>query len=155
MFCPMRFEDNSVELPYVKYELATEKHYKEGKQPYKKMEKSYQDMTVPEFIARFVKDFQLYSQHEEESWFLNTVKNAAFSKNYMPKHALSQVMDFAQNLVLEKRHAISEEYFHKKQVALAATVTKISTPIRAETEAGESEQKVEHVLSQITSSENK
>ena len=151
----MRQTGNANELAYVKYELATEKTIKEGKQPYKKMEKTLTDLPVEEFIDRFITEFPSYSQHEVESWFLNAVKNAAFSKGYMPSHAIGQVMDFAQNLVLEKRHAISEEYFHKVQVALAATVTTICTPIRVEEGSNETGQSIKHVLSQITSSENK
>jgi hypothetical protein len=108
----MRQVANSDELAYVKYELATEKTIKEGKQPYKKMEKTLTDRPVQEFINMFVAEFPAYSQHEVESWFLNAVKSAAFSNGYMPSHAISQVTDFAQHLVLEKRHAISEEYFH-------------------------------------------
>ena len=108
------------------------------------------DLPVQEFINHFVDEFPAYSQHEVESWFLNVVKNAAMSNGYMPSHAVSQVTDFAQ-----KRHAISEEYFHKAQVALAATVTKVSTPIRNEEGSNEPQKSVEHLLSQITSSDNK
>ena len=154
MHCPMK-PNSSDELAYVKYELAAEKTVKEGKQPYKKMEKTMSDLPVQEFINRFIAEFPAYSQHEVESWFLNVVKNAALSNGYMPSHVISQVTDFAQNLVMEKRHAISEEYFHKAQVALAATVTKVSTPIRNEEGSNESQKSVEHLLSQITSSDNK
>ena len=73
----------------------------------------------------------------------------------MRGHAMSQVMDFAQNLVHEKRHAVSEEYFHKPQSALAATVTMVVTHIRNEDEAEGRQQSVTHILSQITSSDNK
>lgn len=150
----MRQTQNADELAYVKYELAAEKTIKEGKQPYKKMVKVLIDLPVEQFITRFVDEFPSYSQHEVESWFLNAVRNAAFSNGYMPRHTIAQVTDFAQNLVLEKRHAISEEYFHKTQVALAATVTKVCTPIRVE-EGSTQTESIPHVLSQITSSENK
>ena len=64
---------------------------------------------------------------------------------------MGMVTDFAQNLVLEKKHAISEEYFHKTQVALAATVTKICTQ---ETDSDD-QQVRSHTMSQITSSDDK
>ena len=125
MFCPMAEGEREVELAYVTYVLTSETKVKEGKQAYKKTEKVTTDMQIDVFSATFVSDFTEYAKHEVESWFLNAVRNAAFSPGYMPRHAMSQVMDFAQNLVHEKRHAVSEEYFHKPQSALAATVTSI------------------------------
>ena len=111
------------------------------------------NMKMGNFKEKFIAEFQEYSKHEVESWFINATKNSAFSPNYMPRHALRQVTDFAQNMVHEPRHAVSEEYFHKSQSALSATVTGISTPIVSED--GEIEKHVEHILSQITSSDNK
>ena len=127
MSCPMRRPLSDDKLEYVKYELVAEKSVKEGKQGYKKMEKTSVELSPQEFIKQLKDDFPSYSQHEVESWYLNSVRNAAFSEGHMPSHAVAMVTDFAQNLVLEKKHAISEEYFHKTQVALAATVTKVST----------------------------
>lgn len=156
MFCPMaKAEEKEVELAYVTYKLIAEKIVKEGKQAYKKTEKIMTDMPISMFITKFVDDFSEYSKHEVESWFLNAVKNAAFSPGYMPSHAMRQVMDFAQNLQHDKRHEISEEYFHKAQSALAATVTGISTPIRVEEGSGDEPKSIDHILSQITSSDHK
>ena len=155
LFCPMQEIQPSTKLAYIKYELATEEHAKEGKAAYKKMEKVYYNLPVDDLMNIYIDDFAAYSKHKVESWYLNAVRNAAMSKEYMPSHAMSMVIDFAQNLVLEKQHAISEEYFHKKQVALTATVTKVCTPIQSELGSENSTVTVEHVLSQITSSENK
>ena len=110
MFCRMREDDSFDELPYAVYELVTESNVKEGKSVYKKMDKTLKDMSVKEFVSQFITEFPKYSQHEVEAWYLNAVRNAAFSMGYMPDHAVSQVIDFAQNLVLEKRHAISEKF---------------------------------------------
>ena len=149
MSCPMRPPMNDDKLEYVKYELVAEKSVKEGKQGYKKMDKTLVELSPEEFISKLKDDFPSYSQHEVESWYLNAVRNAAFSEGYMPNHAIAMVTDFAQNLVLEKKHAISEEYFHKTQVALAATVSKVSTP---QTAGGDP---TPHIISQITSSDDK
>ena len=155
MFCPMSQIQSDIQLPYVTYEITVEETVKEGKQGYKKTEKVMTDMSINMFKETFIVDFHEYSKHEVESWYINAVKNAAFSPEYMPSHAMRQVMDFAQNLVHEKRHAVSEEYFHKSQSALSATVTGVSTPIGAEGEVQERPKHKEHILSQVTSSDNK
>ena len=61
---------------------------------------------------------------------------------------LEQQSDFAQNLQVEKKHEVSEEYFHKTQFALFATVTTVVT--EEEVETGDRE-KVQHTVSQATS----
>ena len=153
MFCPMANSQGDMELPYVSFAVATQEGAKEGKKAYKKTERVMTDMNIKEFEDKFKIDFHEYSKHEVESWYINSVRNAAFSPNYMPKHVMRQVMDFAQNLVHDRRHAVSEEYFHKAQSALSATVTGISTPVLSE--GGEKTKNVEHIISQITSSDNK
>ena len=153
MFCPLRKTDSTVTLSYVKYELATDDNVKEGKEPYKKMQKTEIELQANDFLERFKAEFPKYSQHEVEFWYLNAVQNAAFSN--MPKHAMASVTDFAENVVIEPRHAVSEEHFHKKQIALLGTVTKICTPIPVECENGEAQTNVEHLLSQMTLSDNK
>ena len=116
------------------------------------MEKTHDEISIHDFIVRFVADFPSYSKHEVEGWYLNAVRNAAFSDGYMPKHAMAKVTDFGENLVLEPKHAISEMHFHKSQVALAATVAKISTPV------GENDsdlRSIPYLISQITTSDDK
>ena len=149
MFCPMRNGESNLELPYTTYELQSEKTVKDGKQGYKKMDKLVVDMPIDKHIEKFKENFLLYAKHEVESWYLNTIRNTAFSPPYMPDHAMFQVMDFAQNVVHEKRHAISEEYFHKSQSVLHGCVASICTPA----ESGESA--VKHTITQMVVSDNK
>ena len=155
MFCPMRPTDCDNVLSYVTYELVVDKHIKEGKKKYKKTEKIETDMVVQDFIDKFILDFPGYSKHTLEAWFLNVLKNAAFSPSNQPSHSMNCVSDFAQNLLLDKKHEVSEEYFHKTQTALFATVTSITSQIRTEDGSLGEKEKVQHTLSQITSSNNK
>ena len=149
MFCSMRSREFDLELPYTTYELQSEKTVKDGKQAYKKMEKIVTDLPFLEHIQKFKNEYLEYARHEVKSWYLNTVRNTAFSPEYMPSHSMFQVMDFAQNIVHEKRHAVSEEYFHKAQSALHGTVTTICTPSES---GGPS---VKHAITQMTVSDNK
>ena len=148
MYCPM-MENIDSPLPYVPYELQADKTVKEGKQAYKKMEKVVEEIPIDDFVEKFKEEFHDYSKHEVESWYLNAVRGAAFSPGYMPDHVIGQVMDFGQNLVHDKRHAISEEYFHKAQSALHVCVTTICTP------SGTGEIAEKHTITQITASDNK
>ena len=140
-------------MSFVTYELVVDTHIKEGKSEYKKTEKVETEKSLEEFIAAFTGDFITYAQHTLEAWYLTTVKNAAFSSNYQPSFALHCVSDFAQNLLVEKKQEVSEEYFHKKQIALFGTVSSITKEIRSE--EGTPTTKVKHTLSQMTSSNNK
>ena len=80
MFCPMRdVVGVDIDLPYSTYELQSEKTIKDGKQAYKKMEKVVTDLPFFEHIQKFKDEFLEYARHEVESWYLNTVRNIAFS----------------------------------------------------------------------------
>ena len=147
--CPMSRSEEV--LNYVTYELVVDDNIKEGKKVYKKTDKVETEMRLSEFVARFTEEFPAFSKHTLEAWFLNCIKNAGFAKNNQPSHAMVCVSDFAQNLQVEKKHEVSEEYFHKTQFALFATVTSIVTE---EEESGELE-RFQHTISQATSSMNK
>ena len=140
LFCPSRVTD--VRLEYLSYGLVVDKFIKEGKKAYKKMQQIKEEMSIESFLERFTNDFDNFSKHKVEAWFLNTLKNFASNpKNQAPNSILS-VSDFAQNLKLSRKHETSEEYFHKTQIALFGTVSSVS---------GETQ----HSLSQITSSDCK
>ena len=137
-----------MEIPYASFELVEAKDVKEGKQGYKRTEKVLQDMPLEDFIEKFVSDFDDFAKHVVESWFLNTVKNVAFSPSNQPSHAIVAVSDFAQNLQVEKKIEMSEEHFHKAQIAMFATVVSVSTP---EENGGN----IKHSITQVTTSNNK
>ena len=44
------------------------------------------DMSIQDFVDKFVADFDDYAKHLVESWFLNAVKNVAFSPTNQPSH---------------------------------------------------------------------
>ena len=144
----MRSTEIDFEIAYVTYELVEAKDIKEGKKSYKKTEKQLTDMPIEDFIQKFVSNFDDYAQHVVESWFLNVVKNAAFAPANQPSHALVGVSDFAQNIQVEKKVEMSEEHFHKTQIAMFATVASVSTPV----EGGDN---VKHSITQVTTSNNK
>ena len=144
----MTQSDNDLEIPYVTFELVEAKDVKEGKQGYKRTEKVLQDMPMGDFVKKFVSDFDDFAKHVVESWFLNTVKNVAFSPSNQPSHAIVAVSDFAQNLQVEKKIEMSEEHFHKAQIAMFATVVSVST-------LDESGGQMRHSVTQVTTSDNK
>ena len=150
MSCPSSISEGV--LNYVTYELVEDGNIKEGKKVYKKTDKVETEMGLSDFVAKLSQDFPEFSKHTMEAWFLNSVKNAGFSTTNQPSHAMVCVSDFAQNLQVEKKHEVSEEYFHKTQFSLFATVTTVATEI--EGESGEKE-KAQHTVSQVTSSMNK
>ena len=149
MFCPKAV--NGGVLNYVKYDLVEDPNIKEGKKVYKKTDKIETEMEMPDFVAKFIDDYPGFCKHTLEAWFLNAIKNAGFSNANQPSHALVCVSDFAQNLLVEKKHEVAEEYFHKSQIALFATVSTICNEI-FDDQPGE---RVQHTLSQVTSSMNK
>ena len=130
------------------YGLITESTVKEGKSAYKKMEQITQDKTFEDFLNKYKSNFPIYGKHKTEYWLLNTLKNTCSDESHQPSELLYMVSDFAQNLKLDKKKEISEEYFHKKQIAIFATVSTINRKISEN-------EKRQHTVSQITSSENK
>ena len=149
MFCPKAA--NAGMLNYVTYDLVEDPNIKDGKKAYKKTDKIETEMDMADFVAKFVQDFPAFSKHTLEAWFLNAVKNAAFSGENQPSHVMVCVSDFAQNLQVEKKHEVAEEYFHKSQIALFATVSTINKD-HPEDQPGERNQRT---LSQVTASMNK
>ena len=149
MFCPKA--SNTDILNYVTYDLVEDPNIKEGKKVYKKTDKIETEMVISDYVAKFIEDFQKFCKHTLEAWFLNATKNAGFSIANQPSHALIGVSDFAQNVLVEKKHEVAEEYFHKSQIALFATVSTICTDM-LDDQPGE---RAQHTISQVTSSMNK
>ena len=149
MFCPKA--RNAGMFNYVTYDLVEDPNIKEGKKVYKKTEKIETEMQMTDFLEKFMQDFPGFSKHTLEAWFLNAIKNAAFSNENQPSHVMVCVSDFAQNLQVEKKHEVAEEYFHKSQIALFATVSTINKEA-VEDQPGE---RVQHTISQVTASMNK
>ena len=149
MFCPKASNDGV--LNYVNYDLVEDPNIKEGKKVYKKTDKIETEMVMSDFVAKFSNDFPGFCKHTLEGWFLNATKNAGFSNANQPAHALVCVSDFAQNLLVEKKHEVAEEYFHKSQIALFATVSTICK----ESFDDQPAERVQHTISQVTSSMNK
>ena len=141
LYCPSRTESPGT-LEYVSYGLVEDKMIKEGKKPYKKMEKIREDKSFQEFIIQFTKDFEIYAKHKLKAWFLNNLKSFASHPEHQKAHNLICVSDFAQNLKLSKKQEISEEYFHKTQIAIFGSVSTIGGL-------------TQHTMSQITSSDMK
>ena len=115
--CPSRLE-NSANLEYISYGLREDTTVKEGKATYKKMEKIKEGLSFTEFIERFHKDFKSYSKHKIESWILTTIKNTSTTPKSQNPSTLFCISDFAQNIKLSTKKETSEEYFHKRQIAL-------------------------------------
>ena len=142
LFCPSRGE-HSTSLEYISYGLVEDPHIKEGKKTYKKMEQIKSDVSLEEFHTQFFTDFESYAEHKVVAWLLNNLIVYASTASTQNSQNMVCISDFAQNLKLSKKQETSEEYFHKKQVALFDTVTTVKS---------ESHQ---HTLSQITSSDVK
>ena len=112
------------------------------------MECIREDISIEVFITKFKEKFQSFAKHKLEAWYLNTVKNYACNVDTQHPQTLFSVSDFAQNLKLSKKQEISEEYFHKKQISIFATVSCVKT--------FEDENKsLQHSVSQIASSDVK
>ena len=140
--------ENDNEIPYVTYELVEAQDIKDGKQAYKRTEKVLTDMSIEDFTNKFVADFDNYAKHVVESCYLNTVKNVACAPSNQPDHAIFGVSDFAQNIQVEKKIEMSEEHFHKAQIAMFATVASV-------TSQDEDGQSIKHSITQVTTSDIK
>ena len=140
LFCPSQ-DQQGVSLEYISYKLVEDKSIKEGKKVYKKMDQIKEDMAFETFL-KFKNDFASYSCHKLEAWILNNLKSHGSDPNHQNKQNLVCVSDFAQNLKLSKKHEVSEEYFHKTQISLYATVSTMRDTRQ-------------HTLSQISSSDFK
>ena len=134
LHCPSR--SNDVTLEYITYGLVLDKHTKEGKKLYKRMDQQREDMTLEKFLQKFRKDFAV---HRVEHWYLNTLKNYSSNKEIQQRESLISTSDFAQNLKLSKKHETSEEYFHKVEIAVFGSVSSCKTDSQ-------------HSFSQITTS---
>ena len=105
--CPIRNNmDSNTSLEYLAYELVIDKNIKEGKKPYKKMEKIYKVMNVKDFIEEFNTTFPKYAKHKLESWFINTVKNSSKTSDGQCCNTMVSISDFAQisNYQVKKKH---------------------------------------------------
>ena len=149
LFCPMRDEkDTNVKLPYSSYGLVVDKAVKVGKTPFTKMEEKIKEKPFLDFLEAYKENFEAYGKHKTEAWLLNTSKNVCSDKRNQPGNMMYMVSDFAQNLKLDKKNETSEEYFHKKQIAIFASVSTVN--IKESEHEGE-----QHTISQITSSDCK
>ena len=127
--CPSRQNIDTTTLEYLSYELVIDKNIKEGKKPYKKMEKISKNIKVIDFVKEFSKNFLSYAKHKVECWFINTVKNTSTTAVSQRHDTMVSVSDFAQNLKLSSKKETSEEYFHKTQIAIFGTVSTINVPV--------------------------
>ena len=75
-------------------------------------------MDLTSCLERFKDDFSEYVEHIILSWYLRNAKTEGFDLQRMPTHMVSFVADFAQNIQVEKRWEVAEEYFHKPEIAL-------------------------------------
>ena len=149
LFCPMRLEKDKIKtLESIHYGLVIDSHTKEGKKPYKRMEKIKEEKNVNDFLKDFTSNFLKYGKHKVENWFISTLKTASTSPKSQCQNTLFSVSDFAQNLKLSSKKETSEEYFHQKQISMFGTVSTVNVPCPG----GSSQQ---HSLSQITTSDNK
>ena len=140
LFCPSR--SSGINLEYLTYSLVIDKNTKEGKKPFKRMDQVKEEMTFECFVEKFKRNFKDFSIHKVEAWYLSTVKNYSCSPDNQVQGLLHSTSDFAQNLKLSRKHETSEEYFHKHQIALFASVNVVKGHNQLS-------------ISQFTSSDNK
>ena len=86
LHCHMKPADHNSKLKYVTNEYVVASNIKEGKKEYKKTDKILTEKSTHEFTEAFVTDFESYSQHQIELWFLNATKITALNLVYQPKH---------------------------------------------------------------------
>ena len=122
MYCASQ-SNSEQELEYLTYSLVIDKNIKEGKKIYKKMDQVKIDLSQEKFKEKFKTDFQEFSKHKLEDWMLNNLKHFGSKANSQKPHNLFMISDFAQNIKLSKKMEVSEEYFHKQQVAVFGSVS--------------------------------
>ena len=149
LFCPTREKSSqTTEMPYVSYKLVSDTTVKEGKSAYKKMEQVTEDKDFDSFLETYKSNFPLHAKHQTEAWLLNTIKNTCCDGDYQPNSLIHIVSDFAQNLKLDLKKETSEEYFHKPQIAIFASVASVNVKVS-------DDENRQHTVSQITSSDCK
>ena len=87
------------------------------------MDQIKEEMSCTAYIERFTKDFEKFAAHKVEHWYLNTLKNYCSDKETQMPGSLVSISDFAQNIKISKKNYISEEYFHKAQIAMYGSVS--------------------------------
>ena len=149
MACPSRnqLEDDNT-MQYISYELVQDTAVKEGENHIGKWNASERILAQKTSLQNSKKTFKSFANHKLEAWYLNTVKNYACNVDTQHPQTLFSVSNFAQNLKLSKKQEISEEYFHKKQISIFATVSCVKT-------FEDENMSLQHSVLQITSSDVK
>ena len=101
------------------------------------------DMSIREFENAFKSNFSDYVEHLVIAWYLRNAKTEGLSPQSLPEHMIWMIGDFAQNILVIKRHETAEEYFKRPEIALHGIISGFVS----------SSDKKQHKMSNVTSSD--
>ena len=74
------------------------------------------------YRANFAVQFKEFSRHIVPAWFLSNMKMELIKASPRRKETLFVTSDFAENIVLVRKHELAEQYYHCVEILLFGAV---------------------------------
>ena len=85
------------------------------------------ELSVNEFKNMFSKTFPVFSHHIVSSWYLTNVKLELQKPLASRSSILFITTDFAENVLIVRKHELSDQYFHRIEILLFGAVASFVT----------------------------
>ena len=95
--------------------------YGKGKE-YSRVEKVESIYCSTIYRANFAVQFKEFSRHIVPAWFLSNMKMELIKASPRRDKTLFVTSDFAENIVLVRKHELAEQYYHRVEILLLGAV---------------------------------
>ena len=106
--------------------MQVETHGK-GKE-YTRVEPVFSLHDTSEFRTKFEYLFNKYACHIVPAWYLMNTKVEMMKPIERRKHILCIVTDFAENILVIRKHELAEQYFHRAEILLFGGIASFMVP---------------------------
>ena len=125
--------------------------YGKGKD-FSRIEATSAPLTFTQFRLKFSVLFNEFSRHVVVSWFLNNTKSEMTKPLEKRQHTVSVNSDFAQNVTVDRKQELADQYFHKPEILLFGGVASVVLP-STHGPAASPEDRELHISSHLVSSD--
>ena len=81
-----------------------------------------------EFRTKFEYLFNTYARHIIPAWYLMNTKVEIMKPLEQRRHILGIVTDFAENILVIRKHELAEQYFHRAEILLFGGIASFVSP---------------------------
>ena len=93
-----------------------------------RIEASPSSVTFTQFREMFSSQFSEFSCHVVVSWFLNNTKAEMSKPLERRQHTVVINSDFAQNVTVDRKYKLADQYFHKPEILVFGGVASVVLP---------------------------